>query len=99
MQNYHLVQQWASKISADPAFNELEGLRLKYPWLRCDQSFEFLSRMREDLPRILNIIKLQEKQNAVLRMKNEKNEGYIKANGLADELILNDIKQKFNIEI
>lgn len=55
--------------------------------------------MHEDLPKILNIIKLQEKQNAVLKMANEKLNGYIKANNLADELILDELRDKYQFDI
>lgn len=99
MENYQLVQQWASKITAEKAFDEMERLRLKYPWLKCDESFQFISEMKNDLPKILNIIKLQERQNTVLREKNRRNEEYIRVNGLADECILNDLKAKFGIDI
>lgn len=99
MENFHLVSQWAATINTEKAFNELNNLRLKYPWLKCDESFEFISKMHMDLPKMLHIIVLQEKQNAILRRSDEITRGYIKANQLADEVILNDLAKKFNIEI
>lgn len=99
MENYHLVSQWASTVNAEKAYQELNNLRTKYPWLRCDESFEFVSRMYRDLPKMLNIIVLQEKQNAVLRRSDDNLRGYIKANNLADEVIIDDLRKKFNIDI
>lgn len=99
MENYSLVNQWAASLDAARALQEIEMLRLKYPWLKCNESLDFIRRMSEDLPRILNIIKLQEKQNAILRRSDENLRGYIKANQLADEVIIDDLKSKFNIDI
>lgn len=99
MENYYLVTQWASSFNADKAFQEIEILRLKYPWLRCEESFDFIRKMQEDLPKILKIIKMQEKQNAILRRSDQITRAYIKANSIADEVILDDLAKKFNIEI
>lgn len=99
MENFYLVSQWASTLSADKAKEELENLRAKYAWLKCEESWLFVLTMAQDLPRVLNIIKLQEKQNAMLRYENEKLHGYIKANNMADEVIIDDLQKKFNIEI
>lgn len=99
MENYHLVSRWADTISADKALEEITTLREKYTWLKCDESFLFISQMAEDLPKVLNVVKLQEKQNAVLREKNRRNDEYIRVNGLADEIILDDLRKKFNIDI
>lgn len=99
MENYHLVSQWAATINAEKAYNELNNLRTKYPWLKCDESFEFISKMYRDLPKMLHIIVLQEKQNAVLRHSDEKMRAYIKANQMADEVIIDDLRKKFNIDI
>lgn len=99
MENYQLVSQWAANLTAEKAKDELELLRLKYPWLKCDESMEFITKMCEDLPKMLNIIKSQEMQNAILREKNRRSDEYIRVSGLADEVILNDIQKKFNIDI
>jgi hypothetical protein len=99
MENYHLVCQWASNLKADKAYEEIQNLKAKHAWLKCDESFQFIQTMYEDLPKMLNIIKLQEKQNAVLRHSEEKLRGYIHANQMADECILDDIQKKFNIDI
>lgn len=99
MENYHLVSRWAATINTEKAFQELNNLRQKYPWLKCDETFEFVSTMHKDLKKMLHIIILQEKQNAILRRSDENLRGYIHANRLADECILNDIREKFNIDI
>jgi predicted RNA-binding protein with EMAP domain len=67
MQNYEMVAQWAATLKSEKAFQELQNLKLKYPWLKCEESLDFLHRMNEDLPKIANIVKLQEKQNAIHR--------------------------------
>ena len=99
MENYHLVNQWASKISADKAFRELLDFKDKYSWAKLPEATAFLSKMSEDLPKILNIIKLQEMQNAILRRSDDNLRGYIEANKLADECIIDDLKNKFNLDI
>lgn len=99
MENYHLVNQWASSIKADKAFKELQDFKAKYAWAKLSETTDFVTQMHEDLPRILHIIKLQEKQNAALRAANERHLEYIRVSGLADECIINDIKEKFNIDI
>lgn len=95
MENYNLVTQWAASLKTDKAFNELNNLRTKYPWLKCDESFEFVSKMHNDLSKMLHIIVLQEKQNAVLRRENESLRNYIEVNRMADELLLDEIKAKY----
>jgi predicted RNA-binding protein with EMAP domain len=67
MTNYEKVAQWAATLKSENAFNELQNLKLKYPWLKCDESLAFLKRMNEDLPKIASIVKHQEKQNAIHR--------------------------------
>jgi hypothetical protein len=99
MEKFHLVSQWAASINAEQAFKEINNLRQKYPWLRCEESFEFISKMHLDLPKMLHVIVLQEKQNAILRRSDENLRGYIKANQLADEVIIDDLRKKFNIDI
>lgn len=101
MENYKLVSQWAASVSADKAFTDILNFKAKNQWAKDKllDATSFIGQMREDLPKILNIIKLQEKQNAVLRMENERLQGYIKANGLADEIILDELNKRFNIGI
>lgn len=99
MENYQKISQWSATVNTEKAMREIESLRLKYPWLKCHESFEFISRMHKELPSILRIILLQEKQNAVHRYHTEGMEGYIKANGLADELILNELRNKYGLDI
>ena len=90
MTNYEKVAQWASTLRADEALNELQGLKLKYPWLRCDESLALLQRFAEDLPKIAHIVKLQEKQNAMHRK-------YIEVNGLADEAIVKAVASQYGL--
>lgn len=99
MENYNLVSQWVASLSADKAFKEILDLKAKYNWINCPETIGFIAKMREDLPKMLKIIQLQEKQNAVLRRSDANLRGYIHANGLADEIILDEIKKKYNIEI
>lgn len=95
MENYQLVCQWAASIKTEKAYNELNNLRQKYPWLKCDETFQLVSQMHQDLSRVLHIIILQEKQNTVLRVENERLKDYIHVNRLADELLLDEIKAKY----
>ena len=99
MENYHLVSQWAAKMTADKALKEIQDFKDRYTWAILAESNFFIKQMSEDLPKILNIIKLQEKNNSILRYENEKLRGYIKANQMADECIINDIAKKFNIDL
>lgn len=99
MENYLLVKQWAASISADKANNELETFKAKYTWAKLVETDKFVSQMAQDLPKVLKIIEKQEKVNAALRMENERLNGYIKANQMADECIINDLAKKFNIDI
>jgi hypothetical protein len=92
MENYKKVHQWAAGITVEEGLKELQGLKLKYPWLRCDKSLEALERLSKDLPAIVKILLLQEKQNAIHRM-------YIAVNGLADTAITEAIIQKFKIDL
>ena len=90
MKNYQLVEQWASTITAEAAYIELSAIKTKYPWLRCDKSLDTLKKLSVDLPKIVMIIKSQEKQNAVHRR-------YIELNGLADDAIISAIRDKYNL--
>ena len=91
MRNYEAVLQWASTMKTDKAYEEIQKLKSKYPWLRCDESFQFIEKMHTDLPKIINIVKLQEKQNAIL-------EKVIEANHCADEAIVNAIMVQYDIK-
>lgn len=99
MENYLLVKQWAASISADKAFKELLDFKAKHSWAKLPETTTFVAKMHEDLPKILRIIEKQEKVNAALRMENERLNGYIKANHMADDCIINDIREKFNVDI
>lgn len=90
MTNYEKVAQWAATLNADDALLEIELLRLRYPWLKCDQSFDFIKKMAEDLPKIAQIVRHQEKQNMIHRK-------FIEVSQIADEAIVNAIKSRFDI--
>jgi hypothetical protein len=92
MRNYEAVRQWAAAISAEKAHEEITKLRLKYPWLKCEESFQFIEKMHQDLPKILNIVKLQEKQTVI-------QEKIIDLNHMADEAIVSALVQQYNIQI
>lgn len=99
MENYKLVSQWASSINADKALSELLDFKARYPWVKLPETTEFMGKMAEDLPIMLNIIKKQEHVNAALREENHRLNEYIRVNRLADELIIDDLAKKFNIDI
>lgn len=91
MKNYEMVAQWAATLKADEAHRELQNLKTKYPWLRCDESLAFLERMKNDLPKISNIVKLQEKQNAIHRK-------FVEVSQIADAAIVNAITAQYGID-
>lgn len=90
MKNYEAVRQWVVTVKVDEALKELETLKLKYPWLKCDKALETLQKLDGDLPKITNIILHQEKQNAFHRE-------FIRVNKVADEAIVNAISSKFGL--
>lgn len=90
MKNYEMVEQWASTLNATEAMNEITKLKLKYPWLKCDESFSFIEKMHNDLKKITSIIKLQEKQNAIHKR-------FIEVNQIADEAIVKAIQAQYNL--
>lgn len=90
MQNYEAVHQWAATVNVEKALKEIEGLKAKYPWLKCEEVLEALQKLSKDLPDIVKIIKLQEKQNAIHRQ-------FVSVNQLADEAIVAAVKSKFDL--
>lgn len=90
MTNYQAVHQWAVTLRVDAALKEMELLKLKYPWLKCDKTIETLQKLDEDLPKITNIILHQEKQNA---MHNE----FIRVSKIADAAIVAAIEARFGV--
>lgn len=92
MKNYEAVEQWAAGINADKAYNEITKLRLKYPWLKCDESFEVISKLYTDLPKLINIIKHQEEQNLIHRE-------FIRVSQLTDEAIVHAVAEKAGIQL
>lgn len=99
MLNSQMIKQWASSLRADKAFKELVDFRSKYTWAKLAETTAYLSMMTEDLPRVTHIIQLQEAQNDLLRKENHKLRKYIEVNQMADELIIDDLRKKFNIDI
>jgi hypothetical protein len=90
MRNYQLLNQWAATVNAEKAYEELSAIKLKYPWLKCDKSLETLKKLSEDLPKMLQIIKLQEKQNAI-------HSRYIEVNKIADDAIIKAIVDQYGL--
>lgn len=90
MENYKAVKQWAATVNIDEAINELVNIKQKYPWLKIPKIEQTLMQLSTDMPKIVNIITHQEKQNAIHRE-------YIRVNGLADTAIAEAIKAKFNL--
>lgn len=76
----------------DPGIKELQAAKLKYPWLKVDEALKTLERLQKDLPSIVKIIVLQEKQNAIHRK-------FIEVNQMADTAIIEAITKKFNIDL
>lgn len=91
MQNYEKVDQWATGLNSDKALYEIEALKLKYPWLKCDESHKLILMIARDMPKIISIIKLQEKQNALHRR-------FVEVSRLADETIVPAIEALYNIK-
>lgn len=90
MTNYESVRQWAVTVKVDEALFEMKALKAKYPWLKCDRTIDKLMQLDADLPKMINIILHQEKQNAMHRE-------FIRVNKVADEAIVNAISAKFNL--
>jgi hypothetical protein len=99
MLNHQMVKQWASSVRVDKCLKEFTDFKAKYPWSKLDETTTFILKMAEDLHRITHIIELQEVQNDLLRKENHKLRKYIEVNQMADELIIDDLRKKFNIEI
>lgn len=92
MKNYEAVRQWAATLNADKAYAEITALKAKYPWLKCDESFKLIAKMYTDLPKIGNIVQLQEKQAAIQRE-------FIRVNQLTDEAIIRAVADKAGIQL
>lgn len=92
MKNYEAVARWAATVNLDKAIDELVAFKAKYPWAKLDETQKQLLRLSADIPKILNIIKHQEKQNAIHRE-------FIRVNKIADEAIIQGIARKFDIDI
>lgn len=92
MKNYEAVAQWTATLNVDAALKEIEGLKAKYPWLKCEETIDALKKMSDALPKIVTIIKHQEKQNAIHRMMND-------TTALSDKAIIEAMMEKFNITL
>jgi hypothetical protein len=92
MKNYEAVNQWAATLSADKAYAEITALKAKYPWLKMDASIALITRMYTDLPKIANIIKMQEKQNAMHRK-------FVEVSRIADEAIVTALIEQYKIKL
>lgn len=92
MKNYEAVARWAATVNLDKAIDELANFRAKYPWAKLDETQRQLLKLSTDIPKIINIIKHQEKQNAIHRE-------FIRVSKIADEAIIAGIASKFNIDI
>jgi hypothetical protein len=90
MKNYELVEQWMASTATEMAYNELLALKCKYTWLKCNNALEALRLISEDMPKIVLILKHQEKQNAIHRR-------YIELNGLADTAIIEAICKQYKL--
>jgi hypothetical protein len=90
MKNYEAVQQWAAGVNMDKAYKEIIQLKQKYKWLPCEETLAFMMKLSDDLPKIIQIIKQQEKQNAIHRE-------FVRVSKIADEAIVLGIKAKFNL--
>lgn len=91
MKNYQAVHQWTATLNVDAAVHELETAMLKYPWLKCQEALTTLQKMQKQLPDVIKIIKLQEKQNAIHRE-------FVGVSRIADVAIVEGIKSQYNIE-
>lgn len=92
MRNYEAVEQWAAAVNADKAYEEITRLKQKYPWLRCDESMALITKMYTDLPKLINIIKAQEKQDAIHRE-------FVRVSRLADDAIVRAVASKAGITL
>ena len=90
MKNYELVHQWASAINMDRAYKEITDIKKKYQWIKCDETLSFMMKLSSDLPKIMEIIKQQEKQNSMHRE-------FIRVSKIADEAIVKAIELKFDL--
>lgn len=92
MKNYQAVEQWAANVNADKAYSEICKLREKYPWLKCDESYKLISELYTDLPKLIEIIKQQEKQAAMHRE-------FVRVSRIADEAIVHAVAAKAGITL
>lgn len=99
MSNYEAVSRWAASLSAGDALEELEAFTSKYAWAKLAKTSALVKQLHDDLPKIGMIVKLQEKRIAMLEHEIRNLRGFIEANRLADEIILDEIKAKYDIDL
>lgn len=92
MKNYEAVAMWAATVNLDKAISELTAFQAKYPWAKLPEITKQLLKMSADMPKIISIIKHQEKQNMIHRE-------FVRVSKIADEAIVKGICEKFNIDI
>jgi hypothetical protein len=90
MKNYEAVAQWAAGVNMDKAYKEITELKLRYSWLKCDETLAFMMKLSADLPKIINIIKHQEKQNSIHRE-------FQRVSKIADSAIADALRVKFDL--
>jgi hypothetical protein len=99
MTNYEAVEQWAATFNADKALKEITTLKEKYPWLKCDETIQFVKKMQSDLPKIVNMIKAQEKLKNSYSKALDERERFIELNQMADEAIIMAVAGKYHPEL
>lgn len=99
MSNYEAVSRWAASLSAGDALEELQAFTAKYPWAKLAKTSALVKQFHDDLPKIGMIVKLQEKRIAMLEFEINKLRGFIQANRMADEILLDEIKAKYDIDL
>lgn len=91
MKNYEAVAQWAATVNLDKAIDELTAFKARYPWAKLGETERQLLKLSADMPKIISIIKHQEKQNTIHRE-------FVRVSKIADEAIVKAICVKFNID-
>lgn len=92
MRNYEAILMWASTVNLDKSIDELAMIKQKYPWLKMPEITKTMLQMSEDIPKIVNIAKHQEKQNAIHRQ-------FYRVSAIADEAIIRAVADKMGYDI
>jgi hypothetical protein len=59
---YEQLCKYTASIQVGKALAELKALKQKYPWVKCDGTLQVLESLEKDFPKLMNIVKLQEKR-------------------------------------